>query len=89
MHAFDYELHYNEMAHYYVVRQQPRNSFAYPAAIARESDKRSFWQRWFVSDQIEGLREPLVGYGGFWKMVDEAHISTIATAPTQRRRGNR
>jgi ribosomal-protein-alanine N-acetyltransferase len=30
---------------------------------------------------------PLVGYGGFWLMVDEAHISTIASHADWRRRG--
>ncbi len=29
----------------------------------------------------------LLGYGGFWLMVDEAHISTIAVHPQWRRRG--
>ncbi len=87
MHAFDYELHYNEMAHYYVVRPQPRNGFMHPAEIARHSAARPFWQQWFGNDQIGASRPPIVGYGGFWKMVDEAHISTIATAPARRRRG--
>jgi ribosomal-protein-alanine N-acetyltransferase len=30
---------------------------------------------------------PIVGYGGFWLMVDEAHISTIAAHRDWRRRG--
>lgn len=29
----------------------------------------------------------LVGFGGLWLMVDEAHITTMAVHPTQRRRG--
>lgn len=30
---------------------------------------------------------PLVAYGGFWLMVDEAHICTLAVHPDWRRRG--
>ncbi len=29
----------------------------------------------------------ILGYGGLWKVADEAHISTIATHPNQRRQG--
>lgn len=87
LHAFDYELHYNEMAHYYVVRHQSRNGSMHVAATDRESMTHPFWQRWFGSNPVESPPEPIVGYGGFWKMVDEAHISTIATAPELRRRG--
>jgi ribosomal-protein-alanine N-acetyltransferase len=32
-------------------------------------------------------KHELVGYGGLWRIVDEAHISTIATAPTWRGKG--
>ncbi len=40
-------------------------------------------------DRPEGpaTAEPLVGYGGLWSLVDEAHISTIAVHPSWR--GNR
>jgi len=34
-----------------------------------------------------GKRPPILGYGGFWLMVGEAHISTIAMQPNWRRRG--
>ncbi|MGD2040345.1 MAG: ribosomal protein S18-alanine N-acetyltransferase [Anaerolineae bacterium] len=30
---------------------------------------------------------PVLGYGGFWLLVDEAHIATIAVHPEWRRRG--
>jgi ribosomal-protein-alanine N-acetyltransferase len=29
----------------------------------------------------------IVGFGGIWLMVDEAHVITVAVAPPQRRRG--
>lgn len=87
MHAFDYELHYNEMAHYYVVRPQERNGLVHNAILEQANTTRPFWQRWFTNNSVEKPRLPIVGYGGFWKMVDEAHISTIAITPEQRRRG--
>ncbi len=34
-----------------------------------------------------GIRPPILGYSGFWLMVGEAHISTIAVQPNWRRRG--
>jgi [ribosomal protein S18]-alanine N-acetyltransferase len=30
---------------------------------------------------------PILGWGGFWLLVDEAHIATIATHPDHRRQG--
>jgi ribosomal-protein-alanine N-acetyltransferase len=30
---------------------------------------------------------PVVGFGGLWLMVDEAHIVTVAIVPSERRRG--
>jgi ribosomal-protein-alanine N-acetyltransferase len=84
--AYDYELHYNEMAHYYVAR--PQNGAARPAVVA---PRRSWWQRMLgrarAANSVPAAPAPLVGYGGFWMMVDEAHVSTIATHPEWRRRG--
>ena len=33
------------------------------------------------------LDERLIGYGGFWRITDEAHISNIALHPDHRRKG--
>ena len=73
--AYDYELRYNELAHYFVAHLQ--NS-----PVARAS-ARGWLEAW--------LRPPppvpesrIVGYVGFWLMVGEAHISTIAVAPRYR-----
>lgn len=83
--AYDYELHYNEMAHYYVVR--PTQELVAPTAVERQSLlKRLLGCEKSVST-MEAPAYPLVGYGGFWLMVDEAHISTIATHVDWRRRG--
>lgn len=80
--AYDYELQHNAMAHYYIVRSQ---TFPPPVAPVRP-----FWQRWFARTETIVLpngHDPIVGYGGFWMMADEAHISTIASHPDWRRRG--
>jgi ribosomal-protein-alanine N-acetyltransferase len=29
----------------------------------------------------------VVGYGGYWRCIDEAHITTVAVAPSMRRQG--
>lgn len=80
MHAFEYELHYNESARYFVVRSQPERE----AEMARTSTKaaRPFWVKWLEGESpAVTTTEPIVGYSGLWKMVDETHISTIAVAP--------
>lgn len=78
--AYDYEVRFNEMAHYYVARLQKEMPIN-PGAS-------SLLQRWFKRQPAQ-TNTPLmvVGYGGFWLMVDEAHISTLATHPLWRRRG--
>lgn len=46
------------------------------------------WQqftRWWQSEP-ENSSSTIVGYGGLWKIADEAHISTIATHPDYRGR---
>jgi ribosomal-protein-alanine N-acetyltransferase len=80
--AYDYELRYNEMAHYFVARPQGRSD--QPVAPA----KQGWWRRWFARASAQ-TRAPglIVGHAGFWVMVDEAHISTLATRPGWRRRG--
>jgi len=43
----------------------------------------------FENSEFEILRvgERLVGYGGLWRLLDEAHISNIAIHPEYRRKG--
>lgn len=77
--AFSYELQFNEMAHYYVARPQSMGAQTYAPTFPRQP----LWQRFRHPDEDV----PLVGYGGFWEMADEAHISTIAVASEWRRRG--
>lgn len=91
--AYDYELHYNEMAHYFVARPQH-----HPLTIAQRgsngqenSQRASFWRRVFARNRLTQVAElqrlPIVGYGGMWLMVDEAHISTLASHPDWRGQG--
>lgn len=38
----------------------------------------------YVGARVDGV---LVGFGGIWLMVDEAHVTTMAVLPTHRRSG--
>ena len=87
--AYDYELHYNEMAHYYVVHPQSDGG---ERAEVRSATPASWWQRLVRREkgasQPPAVTQPVVlGYSGFWLMFDEAHISTIASHRDRRRRG--
>lgn len=52
-------------------------------------DTPSLWQN--LNAQLRGdevaMQSVVVGYGGLWKIQEEAHISTIATHPSWRKRG--
>jgi len=71
--TYHHEISNNEHSHYIVVRQ----SF--------HEKPESFWAR--LLRPAEARRAPVLGYGGFWLVVDEAHVSTIATAPPWRGHG--
>jgi ribosomal-protein-alanine N-acetyltransferase len=91
--AYRYELRHNDRATYFVVRSQ----LVTPSEVMhdRASEKggwRGLVQRWLVSPKLwrepaSTFRLPILGYGGFWIMADEAHISTIAVRSEHRRRG--
>ncbi len=71
--AYQYELTQNELSSYLVLRP------------AMQTARRRLW------DPLRFLRGearfPVLAYGGFWIMVDEGHISTIAVHPDWRGRG--
>jgi ribosomal-protein-alanine N-acetyltransferase len=69
--TYRHELTENTHSHYIVV--QPR---------VAGPDPRPWWQR-----MLRPPSPPIVGYGGFWLVADEAHISTIAIALQWRGRG--
>jgi ribosomal-protein-alanine N-acetyltransferase len=78
--AYRHELRHNELAHYYVLR---------PRSATRSIVLMPIWQRlwraiWRRPPTNTGL---ILGYGGFWLMYDEAHISTLAIRVAWRRLG--
>jgi ribosomal-protein-alanine N-acetyltransferase len=72
--AYRYELSQNATSHYVVLRQTPQRA---PA---------DGWQPWKKLWK-RNSHPPVLGYGGFWLIAGEAHISTLAVAPDWRRRG--
>lgn len=77
--AYEYELRYNDMAHYFVARLD--------AAQRHENDRGVMgWLRRLVHGESVKPTPLMVGYAGYWLMAGEAHISTIAVRPEQRRR---
>lgn len=73
-HTYRHEILDNRNAHYFVARRLNGRAVSKPA---------SWWGRLFKQEE----RAPIVGYGGFWIVIDEAHISTIASAEELRGRG--
>ena len=63
--------------------------------IGQSSDNRKFWRKLlhlfdhdrFFGEEIPAAKEYIAGIAGFWVMVDEAHITTIATRNDYRRQG--
>ncbi|MCA1553570.1 MAG: ribosomal protein S18-alanine N-acetyltransferase [Chloroflexi bacterium] len=78
--AYRHELLRNEMARYYVVRQHHA-----PVHARTRSPLRSLLAKSPPSGA--SALPPILAYGGFWIMVDEAHISTIASAHEWRGKG--
>jgi len=83
--AYRYELRYNEIAHYYVARPRYWAPKAGNNAQHAGGGVLARVGRWL--SRSESVRAPVVGYGGFWLMAGEAHISTIAVRPGWRGRG--
>jgi ribosomal-protein-alanine N-acetyltransferase len=87
--SFKQELR-NRLACYIVVAKPTEIEAAEP-----HTDDNSFWQkflRFFGREHIPGkgipaLNEYIVGLAGFWVMVDEAHITTLAVRDAYRRQG--
>jgi ribosomal-protein-alanine N-acetyltransferase len=73
--AYRYELLGNDLSYYFVARQRwTEETELGLLAKARRSLR-------------AGIRPAVLGYGGFWLMLSEAHISTIAVQPNWRQRG--
>lgn len=77
--AYEYELRYNEMAHYFVARMEVASG------NGAHDDRLAWLKRLFRPAQTETTPQ-IVGYVGYWLMAGEAHISTIAVNPNYRGR---
>lgn len=78
--AYEYELRYNDMAHYYVARINP-DRFKNTRNNGRGITD---WCKRLIGGSNGPSPEIVVGYVGFWLMAGEAHISTIAVKPEYR-----
>lgn len=79
--AYEYELRYNEMAHYFVARA---NEGA--ITIGNGGKRAPSWLNAFFRPAPQLPSSGVIGYVGFWLMAGEAHISTIAVKPELRGR---
>jgi ribosomal-protein-alanine N-acetyltransferase len=76
--AYRYEVTQNEMAFYYVLC--PEEPAAWP-------DKSPRHRLRYLTNPPKSPTDVVLAYGGFWLMVDEAHISTLAVRRDLRQRG--
>lgn len=81
------ELEQNRMARYIVLRYEPGPG-EQPVERLREP-KRPFPFSLLPFGEREPPDDepPIVGYGGLWMMVDEAHVTSVAVRPDFRGRG--
>lgn len=86
--AYRKELQENRYAHYVVVRDSQLAQRA--AAERQEAVRRTFPLSLFPSRQQQSVppeQSSIVGFAGLWLMLDESHVTTIATHPDYRGRG--
>jgi ribosomal-protein-alanine N-acetyltransferase len=74
--SYRHELTQNEHSHYVVVHEKDA-----PSAAAVDG----WLERWL--SRLKPDAPALIGYGGFWILGEEAHISTIAVHPEWRGHG--
>ncbi len=79
------ELRSPEHSHYIVARASQTR----PSDLAGPPEPRRTWLNSILrlGAHAPASPYPVVGYGGIWITVDEAHITTIASAPEVRGRG--
>lgn len=86
--AYRRELSDNTWAHYIVVRD---TEIAGRLTVPESEPPRRPFPFGFLTggrqQPSEAMLKSIVGYAGIWLMVDEAHVTTIATHPDVRRRG--
>jgi len=75
-HAFEHELRHNPMAYFVVVR---------PWNAGMDQEESTSLPREAKSGPEQAVSaQAVLGYGGFWFIVDEAHICTLAVDPNWR-----
>src|SRR5262249_13021735 len=88
--AYRKELQENRWAHYIVVRDNVLRAPPEPAAPPSEPARRIFPLSLLPARQSPPAAPPdlasIVGFAGLWLMVDDAHVTTIASHPDYRRR---
>jgi ribosomal-protein-alanine N-acetyltransferase len=78
-HAFEYELQYNPMAYFVVLRHRE---------VGADGEEKRRVPMGVIGRLVsKPPRQPALGYGGFWLIVDEAHICTLAVHPEWRGKG--
>lgn len=75
--TYAYEINESESSHM-VVLSGPAPGAASPSAFLRLLRAIGY---------VSHTRSSVLAYGGLWNLVDEAHISTIASHPDHRRKG--
>jgi ribosomal-protein-alanine N-acetyltransferase len=78
------------LAHVSIIGDLEQACFAAPwpaATYERELRHNRLSQYWVIRPSVQSELPPILAYGGYWQMGDEAHIVTIATHPDWRRRG--
>jgi [ribosomal protein S18]-alanine N-acetyltransferase len=86
--SYKRELQQNRMARYVVVRYEPAPEE--PPVARLKEPRRPFPLSLlpFAGDRpATDDVPPVVGYGGLWMMVDEAHVTSVAVRPDFRGRG--
>lgn len=79
--AFRYDLTKNDHAHYFVA------TFSQPPALGSRGDPEPSSLREPINAPISDHVPTIVGYVGYWDLVDEAHIANLAVVPAWRGRG--
>ncbi len=79
--AYRFELRQNPRAHYFVARPRHKSEEG-----VEERPQGGLWAR-LKRSSPPSPKGHVVGYGGFWLVAGEAHISTIAVDLRLRRRG--
>lgn len=89
--AYRKELQENRWAHYVVARDTLLRSSTEPASAPAETTRRIFPLSLLPSRPAHPLPSAetasIIGFAGLWLMLDEAHVTTIATHPDYRGRG--